>query len=445
MQILNKIKNNLNIKKKLNIKKIILYFLSFLIFLFIILFILYHLINNILFYIMNKDLIEFYKSNNVYKTTENISLPYSKLEKNIYELYNDFYANNNVKIISNDIFHYKSDDFKKKYNNVEKKYLQRNKYLSDYILNKVENFNNNSYLINYKFIVEGIELNINIYTYNINQKRNYKKYLNKIILYFKIIYSLIKPKCMSNGCNIYLFLTNAKKQILNFNNNTILSSNNVNTGFCFGCKKTANIIIYREEECIKVFAHELLHASGVDNNLFNINNNFIKKYLNLKESVIKNLNLNECWIEYCATIIYLNIEGITYCLNKKLNIKKFILDLYKLELSHFMFQASKILNYYNLDYGNLLINQTNNYDEKTHAFSYYILKMILFYNKNIVDKVLEDKLFNLSENKYVSLLKVILENIKKNEIFINKMIFLQNKMKKNNNIIYTNLRFLSFF
>lgn len=439
MQLINKIKKNINIKKNK-----IFSCLSIIIFLFIIFFILYHLVNNILFYIMNKDLIKFYKNNNIYSITENILLPYSKLEKNIYELYKDF-NNNSVKIIYKDIFHNNSNEFKKKYDIVNKKYLQKNTYLSDYILSKVKDFNNSTYLINYIFNIEDIHVNINIYTYNIYQKINYRKYLNKIILYFKIIYSLIKPNCMSNGCNIYLFLTDAKKQFFNFNNKNILNSTNINTGFCFGCKKTANIIIYREEECIKVFAHELLHASGVDNNLFNINNNFIKKYLNLKESVIKNLNLNECWIEYCATIIYLNIEGITYCLNKKLNIKKFILDLYKLELSHFMFQASKILNYYNLDYGNLLINQTNNYDEKTHAFSYYILKMILFYNKNIVDKVLEDKLFNLSENKYVSLLKVILENIKKNEIFINKMIFLQNKMKKNNNIIYTNLRFLSFF
>ena len=91
---------------------------------------------------------------------------------------------------------------------------------------------------------------------------------------------------MRDGCNIYLFLTKEKKN-LNIKNNKVLSSINVNTGFCFGCKKIGNIIIYREEECIKVIAHELLHAFGVDKKLDYINNSFIGEYYSLKVKLLR--------------------------------------------------------------------------------------------------------------------------------------------------------------
>lgn len=393
---------------------------------------------------MNKNLINYYK---IYKNINNLlinkNLTYSNFEEKINELYYDYLVNkkkyNSFEDIS--IMNHIDGGFIKEFKNINNEFLESDLYISSDILKSIKSFNTQTQLIKYICKIDNIKITINIFTYKAVQNSYAKTYINKILLYFKIIKSLTNSKCMRDGCNFYLFLTKEKKN-LNTKNKKVLSSINVNTGFCFGCKKIGNIIIFREEECMKVIAHELLHAFGVDKNLDNLDNNFIREYYSLKSNIIEKLYLNEGLIEYLATIIYINIESNIYCKKYNKNIKNTVLSIYKLEFSYFIFQIVKILNYYNIKLKDL-INKTNfNYDEDSHVFSYFFLKMVLFYNKiYIEEKNFYDNLSNINPVNYKNLLKTSIEKINKdNEILKICSLFEYNINKQKNNL-YTNLRY----
>ncbi len=394
---------------------------------------------------MNNNFINYYK---IYKNINNLlinkNLTYSEFEEKINELYNDYLVNKKIyySLENISIMNYNDNGFNDNFNTISKNFLYSDAYLSSNILNSIKSFNAQTKLIKYICKIENIEITINIFTYDRKQNLDAKTYINKILLYFKIIKSLTKSECMRDGCNIYLFLTKEKKN-LNIEKNKVLSSINVNTGFCFGCKKIGNIIIYREEECMKVIAHELLHAFGVDKNLDYIDNKFIGEYYSLKSNIIKKLYLNEGLIEYLATIIYINIESNIYCKKYNKNIKKTVLSIYKLEFSYFIFQIVKILNYYNIKLRDL-INKTNfNYDEDTHIFSYFFIKMILFYNKRYIEENnFYENLSNINPVNYKNLLKISIDKINNdNEILKLCSLFEYNINKQKNNL-YRNLRYM---
>ncbi len=165
---------------------------------------------------MNKNLINYYK---IYKNINNLLinkyLTYSKFEEKIYELYNDYLVNKKKYTSFEDIsiMNHMDNEFIKDYNNINKKFLYSDVYLSNDILNSIKSFNMQTKLIKYICKIENIEITINIFTYDRKQNLDAKTYINKILLYFKIIKSLTKSECMRDGCNIYLFLTKEKKKI----------------------------------------------------------------------------------------------------------------------------------------------------------------------------------------------------------------------------------------
>ena len=393
---------------------------------------------------MPTNLLNYYKINkNINNLIKNENFKYLNFEEKINELYNDYLINKKNYIFFKDILisSYNSGSFINEFKNINNKFLDEDVYLSRDILKSIKKFNAQSKLIKYICKIDNIKITINIFTYNINQNLYAKTYINKILVYFKIIKLLTNSKCMRDGCNIYLFLTKEKKN-LNIKNNKVLSSINVNTGFCFGCKKIGNIIIYREEECIKVIAHELLHAFGVDKKLDYINNSFIGEYYSLKSKIIKDLNLNEALIEYLATVIYINIESNIFCKKNNKNIKNTVLSIYKLEFSYFIFQIVKILNFYNIKFKDL-INKTNfNYDEDTHVFSYFFIKMVLFYNKTYIEeKNFYNNLSNINPINYVNLLKISINKINKDKEILKIFTFFEEIINKQKNNLYTNLRY----
>ena len=374
---------------------------------------------------MNNELINFYE-NNIIDLITNDLISYSSLEEENYKLCYYYYKNYNItfKCKYNKIFNKFSQTFKNDYEKIKNKYLLEDRYLNNNIIKKIDNFNNNSYLIKRKYIIDFIELNINIYTYSYgkNELIEYEEYVIKILFLFKLIKDRLSSKCMSNGCNLYIFLTNEKKE-LDLKKNDILSGIHINSGFCFGCQDIGDIIIYRKEECLKVIAHELCHALGIDKKIHNVNSQFIKNFYNLKSNIIKNLNLYEVIIEYCASIFYINVLSF---LNSKMSYKLYkiiVSKIYKYELTHFMFQCVKILNYNKTNYSSLIKKNeyNNNYNEKTNVFSYYILKMLLFYNKKIIDEKYKQNIFFFGENDYKNFLEFIINLSNSNKLFLEKL------------------------
>ena len=237
--------------------------------------------------------------------------------------------------------------------------------------------------------------------------------------------------------NIYLFLTPFKRELEKKQEN-ILGSNNVNGGFCYGCVLNGNIIVYRQEEVFKVFTHELIHNYGLDEYIFkfmtktrikNTKEYFIyKKFLkNFNLSRENNLGIQESIVEFWGEFFNNVIYSFNYSKSCNLSTYKQEFKFYKqvfetimkFETMHSFLQSTKILSHNRLNYIDIL--STNNksvYREKTHIFSYFILKLyILFGYKEFINSQIsvqqENTLFFNNS----------LQNMEK---FLNYMILLSN-------------------
>ena len=125
----------------------------------------------------------------------------------------------------------------------ESEYINRNKsrILSNINANKKININN---------------LSIDFY-YNKNLVRLHE--IDNLIFHIFNIYNIIS-NIFNNHKKIYItiFYSNIKK----LHSNNLIDSKNMNSGLSYSNK----IIIYRKEEILKVFTHELLHTLNIDNN-----------------------------------------------------------------------------------------------------------------------------------------------------------------------------------
>ncbi len=240
----------------------------------------------------------------------------------------------------------------------------------------------NCYFID-KSIVDNIKTYMNTYIfvyndiyllYTINNKIS-KKDLDDISNYLYIIYTI--KKLVRNNKNYILAYGHLTLKIFSKKNDTF-NSINCNSGVTFTFGNTNGIILlWRKEELQKVLIHELIHALKIDKNL--INNEFIHTKLLKMINIKQNINIFESYTEVLATL--LNI--IYYSIFNNINNYK-IFDLYELELKHSIMKASQILKFKNIRDLNHLIDNFIEFKQNTSVCSYYIIKMILFYNLKII-------------------------------------------------------------
>ena len=387
------------------------------------------------------------KLNNIYNS---IKLDYNNFNYIIYRTL----VNSNTTIYNNTLI------------NIYEKYLLHNKYVSNNIKDFIKNEKNknSSKLLIYKLPYNNAYININFFTYNerINNNNintNYDKSVTNILLLINLI-SLVSGNnnihnndiCSKDGLNITFFNTPFSRT-LNDDVNNVLGAKNVNGGFCFGCQNVGNIIIYRKEECFKVFTHELIHNMGIDQYFFdfmnltknkqsyeyNIYKNFIKNYNISKEVNINdnNIGLQECFVEFwgeffnnaLTSFLYANSCTLSNNIKQFKIYKNFFTKIIQFEYIHNYYQVYKILNFNNMNYNDLIIKNVKNinYDtivynkfrEHTHVFSYYILKLFLlidyerFINSGISLSII-DNIYNInflqSSNNMDNFFKFLLAN-----------------------------------
>ena len=166
------------------------------------------------------------------------------------------------------------------------------------------------------------------------------------------------------------------------------------------------------------------------------------------------LNLFECYVELMAELVNIFLVGGNFN------------NLFKLEITHCLFQVGKILNYYGYSSWNdfykeegwIEKNKTQKYKQKSNIFSYFIFRSLIMFNiddfielcfsKNKIHFLKQE--FNSSEllNIMIKTLKDIrFKNIIDNFILINnkgiKNKGIKNKGTKNlklNQLIFKNLR-----
>ena len=425
--------------------------------------------NMILKYYKNFKIIE----NNSKKNDTNYERFHNYIYKKLNNIYNSLkldYNNFNYAIYRT-IVNNNSTIYNNTLTNIFEKYLLHNRYVSNDIKDFIKNekTKNSSKLLIYKLPYKNTYININFFTYNERIDNNsininYDKSVTNILLLINLIVLLSGNNnihntnnhiCSKDGFSITFFNTPFLRT-LNDNTNNVLGAKNVNGGFCFGCQKFGNIIIYRKEECFKVFTHELIHNMGIDQYFFDFMNlaknkhsneykiykSFIKNYNISKEINNNNYNigLQECFVEFWGEFFNNSLTSFLYsnsCIlsnneNKFKIYKNFFTKIMQLEYIHNYYQVYKILNYNNMSYNDLInknvknLNNTNydnivynKYKEYTHVFSYYILKLFLLidykgYINSSISLSIIDNIYNInflqSSNNMDNFLNFLLAN-----------------------------------
>jgi len=401
-------------------------------------------------------------------------------EKIILELYDDLLnaynfvintnnTNNTNNIKNNNIKKFYDINIKtifKKKDIIKPKTFKDDSFPKD-IINHIDIFSKNE--IKYSFNIK--ERNYNVYFI---LERNYtkvfgslcNKYIKLIIMWLFILNKYAPNQC-ANNLDIYIYLTSLKKTLPT--NNLILDETNINSAFTSSCAKNAEIIIFREEEWFKVFIHESFHSFGLD--FSNMNNSILNNKILQIFDVKSNVNLYEAYTEFWAEFINCLFCSFFIMINKQkttdskifLEISKFLLNI---EITYSIFQLTKVLNYMNLTYRDLYIDnqitkQKRNklYREKTNILAYYVIKSILFFNIdnflkwcriNNTINLLEFKKTNINQNNFYLFIldnynnKNLLKNIEYMEKFYimikNKKYEEKNKNNININFLYNNLQ-----
>lgn len=216
---------------------------------------------------------------------------------------------------------------------------------------------------NMRIVVMGINVDISIF-----KLENYPQ--TKIIMILKIIQYLIFlfktiNKTYKDNITIKVVLSPFKKHI---EPPQQLSAFNVNSGFTVRdySGRYANIVIFREEEVMKVLIHELLHAFDLDcKTIIDEDVKFIELFR--KQTKI---NINESFTESFACIINVCLASIIRLHNLKkqrttLSLLKIFNELLEKEQKHILTIGEKVGRY-----------NRNTIREETHITSYYVLKAI---------------------------------------------------------------------
>ena len=397
---------------------------------------------------------------------------FNKLD-NLYKLIiKDLSLDINVDLSKFRKFYYsQTSEYKSYVNNIYNSHFNNNKYITQETKKYIKDgqYIRENCLLIYNIPYKQSTINFHFFIYNnvgISQKNI--SYYDSKVLHMSVLINLINLLtennnnetannniCSENGINVYLFLTpferkleNINKKINKNNEKIVLGAKHCNGGFCYGCVNAGKIIIYRFEEWFKVFSHECVHNFGVDNYIWKFmeevksgNNNTNKLYydflnnFNLSANINNNnfdIGLQECIVEFWGEFLNNAIFSYNYSkscnLSNSSNLFKIYLSTFEkianYEIFHGLLQTTKILEYNNITFENLLkknnINE-NQYREESHLFSYYILKTLIIYNY----KHFTISPFSLNQNN-----KILFNNIKKLE---NMELFFNNIIQNANN------------
>jgi hypothetical protein len=357
-------------------------------------------------------LIDYY--DNLLKSPNNkfkLSIPNKKssalddLQVHIYGKLGSIYSvlNNDLYNILNfrTIYSKNEREYTKLIGDAYKKHFTNNPYIGTTIKEFIHN--KQGTLIVYKLPYKNKIVNINFIEYSTispSYLSNLDNIVKNMLAQIYLVSHLTKNSlCSDDGLNILIFFTPFKRE-LEKKQGDILGAKNVNGGFCYGCKSHGEIIVYRQEEFFKVFSHELIHNFGVDSYIWKFmsavkvdnstESKIYHKFLdNYSLNGENNLGVQEALVEFWGVFLNNTIYSYIYSnncnlstSNQKLKIfKEMFKKIMEFEIKHSLLQTAKILNHYNLTYIDILSSDTEvDYREKTHIFSYYVLKLMLLYN-----------------------------------------------------------------
>ena len=236
----------------------------------------------------------------------------------------------------------------------------------------------------------------------------FDKYVRKMLVWLKIASRYSSDRC-AKKMKVFCLLTPFKK-MLPVNQFKVVSPDHCNSAVTTSCVGEGEILIYREEEMIKVFIHETFHLLGLD--FSDLPTTSLNRRLRGLFPIKSEYNVYEAYAEFWASIA--NAALCSYGLLDDIHDEKQFL-LYcdfciQFEQIFSLFQCVKLLDFMGLRYTNLYSNDCVSrsvrkylYKEKTNAFAYYVIKAnLLYFCDPFMQWCLKNNTSLLSFNKSVS-------------------------------------------
>jgi len=230
-----------------------------------------------------------------------------------------------------------------------------------------------------------------VYTWKNNVVTMYYKDENPdvYIKYIAQILSLIQPHGQPLIADI--ILSSAKKY---YPPGKIFGPDHVNTGYA----TNNHIVVYRKEECLKVFIHECFHFFNFDQTLFEplLQRRVIKLF-----PVKSDVNLFESYCEIWARTLNCCMVSV----NSRISWEELLEREKKYSLRHMV----NVLKHMELTYQSILTSE-NTFQEETNVLAYVVLGAIFMHHDYlshyVQGKTITPDMFVMSTpNEYVSFLE----------------------------------------
>lgn len=277
--------------------------------------------------------------------------------------------------------------------------------------------NQNSYFIAKKFQEKIKQLKYSYvfqYTNNLLYFKSNKKINKKIpekIVYMLILINTLKDLFQRNKCSQQvIFYDLYDKKSLPSKKNNYIDQVNCNSAFCsvqYDEYINGPIVLFRNEESLKVLIHELIHSNFIDYEIIHghgvekISSQICTKYPIL---------LNEGFTETFGSLLHMIfVSYIT-----KISIQTIFTN----ECIHNLIIMNKIIKYFSIKEMEDILSLfgcKKEFKQKTNVFSYYIIKIINYLNINDFLNLVNKNCFNnyaLKKSFNLNFVDFILKNIK---------------------------------
>ncbi len=206
-------------------------------------------------------------------------------------------------------------------------------------------------------------------------ERTYKQHADLITAWLHVATKYADASC-STELSIYIYMSSLKKRLPK-RKTEIIGWDHANSGLTTTCPRVAEIVVYRKEEWLKVFFHELMHSWKMDFSAMDCG----KAHAHILSmfKVESKVNLFEAYTEFWAETI--NVAFCSFSKNRH-DVDGFLEDCVSnmdAEREHSVEQLAKVLDFMELDYVDLL-KEGNGYKEESNVLSYYVIKTVLMYN-----------------------------------------------------------------
>lgn len=236
----------------------------------------------------------------------------------------------------------------------------------------------------YNCSVGGRDVSIKFAIFSGDEIGNFEKYEEYARMMYAWLYICGEnaPRRCARSLNIYVFPTPFRKSLPSSSTGTI-GPDNVNTAVTFSCARDGDMVIFRQEEWLKVFIHETFHSYGLDFSHHNYGR--MKGQVREIFPVDSEFDIAEAYTETWARIINGGFAAY-HCLKDKSDEDTFLLYMkFSLQMERLfaLAQVNKVLGFMGLTYENLhgfgeanAYLRKNMYREKTNVLSYYVISAI---------------------------------------------------------------------